>query len=385
MRVLVVAEVDPARTGSGAERVLDEHARALHRRGHAVTILSGGARAATRDGAVTVEPVGWSVATPWRVRRAVARLPAPPDAVVLHHPYPGFLLFGARALGGAPVTLVYHSPWHEEMRARRADARLGQRDPAWHRAHRRPARAPRLSAEPLHGRPTASDPRRRGRARAHRARRRRSHALRAARRPWRGPRDPGATRGRPRAPHRPQPRAAHGPRRAAARDARDPGRVSRRAPRRRRRGRSSPRRCARRREALGLLESVSFPGFVPEADLPALYGAADLSVVPSQSLEGFGLATLESLACGTPGRRHPGRRDARAAGPARSRARAGRREPRRHRAGDPSCAGARRRAGASRALPCAHRGLHVGRGGGGDRGRSRAARATMTAPGLVGG
>jgi glycosyltransferase involved in cell wall biosynthesis len=41
-------------------------------------------------------------------------------------------------------------------------------------------------------------------------------------------------------------------------------------------------------------------GFVPEADLPALYAAADFSVVPTVALEGFGLVTVESLASGTP-------------------------------------------------------------------------------------
>jgi glycosyltransferase involved in cell wall biosynthesis len=51
---------------------------------------------------------------------------------------------------------------------------------------------------------------------------------------------------------------------------------------------------------LGLTGAVRFAGFVPEADLPAFYGAADLFVLPTQALEGFGLVTLESLACGTP-------------------------------------------------------------------------------------
>ena len=37
-----------------------------------------------------------------------------------------------------------------------------------------------------------------------------------------------------------------------------------------------------------------------EADLPLAYRAADITVVPSLSLEGFGLVTLESLASGTP-------------------------------------------------------------------------------------
>jgi glycogen(starch) synthase len=49
-----------------------------------------------------------------------------------------------------------------------------------------------------------------------------------------------------------------------------------------------------------LSEHVRMLGFVPEADLPALYAAADFSVVPTVALEGFGLVTVESLASGTP-------------------------------------------------------------------------------------
>jgi glycosyltransferase involved in cell wall biosynthesis len=51
---------------------------------------------------------------------------------------------------------------------------------------------------------------------------------------------------------------------------------------------------------LGLQEHVKFLGYVPDEQLPVAYQAADLTVVPSQSLEGFGLILLESLACGTP-------------------------------------------------------------------------------------
>jgi glycosyltransferase involved in cell wall biosynthesis len=51
---------------------------------------------------------------------------------------------------------------------------------------------------------------------------------------------------------------------------------------------------------LGLENNVKFLGFLPENDLPVAYQAADLTVMPSQSFEGFGLAIVESLACGTP-------------------------------------------------------------------------------------
>lgn len=52
-------------------------------------------------------------------------------------------------------------------------------------------------------------------------------------------------------------------------------------------------------ERYGLQGRVRLLGFVPDADLPALYAAADLSVVPTVALEGFGLIVAESMAAGT--------------------------------------------------------------------------------------
>ena len=49
-----------------------------------------------------------------------------------------------------------------------------------------------------------------------------------------------------------------------------------------------------------LAARVRLLGFVPEQDLPGLYAAADCTLMPSLDLECFGLATAESLACGTP-------------------------------------------------------------------------------------
>jgi glycosyltransferase involved in cell wall biosynthesis len=51
---------------------------------------------------------------------------------------------------------------------------------------------------------------------------------------------------------------------------------------------------------LGLARHVRLIGFVPDAVLPDVYRAAELSVVPSLALEGFGLVAAESLAAGTP-------------------------------------------------------------------------------------
>ena len=49
----------------------------------------------------------------------------------------------------------------------------------------------------------------------------------------------------------------------------------------------------------GLEGRVHFPGFVAEADLPALYCLAGAFAFPSW-YEGFGLPVLEAMACGTP-------------------------------------------------------------------------------------
>jgi glycosyltransferase involved in cell wall biosynthesis len=51
--------------------------------------------------------------------------------------------------------------------------------------------------------------------------------------------------------------------------------------------------------ALGLLDQVTFLGFVPENELPLWYNAASLFAFPSL-YEGFGLPVLEAMACGTP-------------------------------------------------------------------------------------
>jgi glycosyltransferase involved in cell wall biosynthesis len=52
--------------------------------------------------------------------------------------------------------------------------------------------------------------------------------------------------------------------------------------------------------ALGVARWVHFAGAVEDALLPIYYQAADLFVLPTRALEGFGLITLEALASGLP-------------------------------------------------------------------------------------
>lgn len=53
-------------------------------------------------------------------------------------------------------------------------------------------------------------------------------------------------------------------------------------------------------QATGMGEHIRLVGFIPDEDLVTYYQAADLFVLPTIALEGFGLVTVEALACGTP-------------------------------------------------------------------------------------
>jgi glycosyltransferase involved in cell wall biosynthesis len=51
---------------------------------------------------------------------------------------------------------------------------------------------------------------------------------------------------------------------------------------------------------LGIEDRIAFAGFIPEEELPDYYRMADLFLLPTRALEGFGLVTVEALASGTP-------------------------------------------------------------------------------------
>lgn len=52
--------------------------------------------------------------------------------------------------------------------------------------------------------------------------------------------------------------------------------------------------------SFGIEQIVHFTGFIKEDQLPLYYQMADLFVLPSKELEGFGLVTLEAMASGLP-------------------------------------------------------------------------------------
>jgi glycosyltransferase involved in cell wall biosynthesis len=50
----------------------------------------------------------------------------------------------------------------------------------------------------------------------------------------------------------------------------------------------------------GVADSVRFAGYILDEDLPSYYQMADLFILPTTELEGFGLVTIEALASGLP-------------------------------------------------------------------------------------
>jgi glycosyltransferase involved in cell wall biosynthesis len=53
-------------------------------------------------------------------------------------------------------------------------------------------------------------------------------------------------------------------------------------------------------DKLNIKDYIHFAGFIPEKELINYYQMADIFVLPTLELEGFGLVTLEAMACGVP-------------------------------------------------------------------------------------
>lgn len=319
LRILAVADVSALAPGGGAERVLWEQAVRLAARGHRVGVVgrAAGAGGQTVRGGVRIEEfavdrrslpafVRSSIVEPRRrVARWLAREGA--DVLHLHQPLSGWGVLASEAGRRLPSLYTFHSPAALEYRSRRGMTSLHRGGPAgWlaaavlraleRRCVRRATRVHVLSEFSagllgrLHGVsagrlvriPGGADP----------ARFRPAEDRAAVRRALGLPED---------AP------LCLTVRNLEARMGLD---VLLRAVARLRarrpvhlviggRGSRSEALAALAR-ALDLGDAVRFTGWIAEADLPRYYQAADWFVLPTQALEGFGLVTVEALACGTP-------------------------------------------------------------------------------------
>lgn len=327
MRILFAADVSPITEGSGAERVLQEHARRLARRGHDVRILHrheapgpvdeawDGCRLfpyrASRGGAGRF--VG---STLLHGRRALHRALTgwAPDVIDLHQPYTGLPMLTSWPGRRPPLVYTFHSPSPAEyvrQPAVREALDGGGVRAWWHRYARQPVirrvegavvgRAdgilvlsdymaeqlrrwhPRTRTIPVRVIPGGVDTER-FRPAADRT---------TVRREWSVGHDTRLLV----TVRNLEARTGVGELVAAAAQLA-----------RRRRGfallmagdgplRS---RLERRIRELDLTGSVRLLGFVSEDRLPGLYQAADLYVQPDTELQGFGLPVVEALACGTP-------------------------------------------------------------------------------------
>lgn len=309
MKLLLVADVSPIAVLGGGERVLREHALRLRKRGHEVTVLcrapGPGAPEAVRLDGVEVLHVPADRSRPWtwlfgagrRAGRMAATLPA--DVVIAHQP---ITAWGVARHVAAPLIYVFHSPAGEEYRtrhpggpARRAPAALlrGIEARVLVRADRvvvlsefsraQVARFHHLDATEVIRIPGGVDPAVFRPAQDRAALRRRldlppdGPLLVTVRNlvPRMGLED--LIRGMP----------------AITSAFPDATLLI---------GGAGPLRgdLERLAEAAGVAARIRFLGYVPEDRLPDLLGAADLFVLPTRMLEGFGLVTVEALACGTP-------------------------------------------------------------------------------------
>lgn len=298
MRILLVADVDPLAVIGGGERLLAGHAGGLAALGHEVVVCSGSPGSPRSPDGTRVLRVGRSPGTFGRAARAVRSLH--PDVVVGYQPASALgALRAARRLGIA-TAYVFSSAWHDEYATRRprpwragaalrraverASLRASDRvvvlsaysEDRLRLAH--PELEPVVRLVPGGVDPTRFSP----------------DGGREAARSRLGLQD-----GRPTllTVRNLVPRMGLDNLVAAMPD------VARAFPEARLTvGGDGPIRPALEAQTrdLGMADRIRFVGFVPDGSLPDHYRAADLVVLPTRTLEGFGLTTVEALACGTP-------------------------------------------------------------------------------------
>jgi glycosyltransferase involved in cell wall biosynthesis len=319
VNILVVAEVSMAQVIGGAERVLRNQALGLAARGHAVRVLTRLAEGETDEQVLegitetrySVDrrgTVAFFTSTIRNARRAVAGMTREnrPDVLLVHQALPGLAVLGA--LPQIPCVYVCHSLAHEEFETRyRPPSGLTAR--LWHRCQSMARRQiERVVLKRASRAVVLSDFMRRRMVECHRVSDDRVRVV------------PGGVdieRFRPVSDRRPV-RAALGldetdfvlftvrnlqPRMGLAALIRATARLKHEIPRLTLLiGGSGPLRenLTELVKTLGLEGCVRLLGFVPDDALPDYYRAADLFVLPTAQLEGFGLVTVEALASGTP-------------------------------------------------------------------------------------
>lgn len=299
MRILLVSDLDPLRVIGGGERLLAGHAAGLADRRHEVIVCSGtAAPAGVLGGKFRIIRVRRSLASPRRAAAAVRRLR--PDVIVGYQPALAIGALRAARRLGIPTVYVFSSSWPEEYRARR-------RRPRWSGVALRRA----VERGCLRESDRVAVLSEYGAAQVRAVHPRLDPALEIVA----GAVDPVrfSPNGSREAARRRLGLAAGGPLLVSVRNL---------VPRM---GLANlidamPKVLAEFPDAqlivagegpllwdlmgqarrLGLSSRVLFSGFVPEEQLPDYYRAADLAVIPTRELEGFGLATVEALACGTP-------------------------------------------------------------------------------------
>ena len=322
LRILALADVSPVVVRGGGERMLRESAWRLAARGHQVRVVSRAPDAGTprvvQDGGVTVRHFGAGRSTLLGFlrgallqarRAALAEIEAfRPDVLHVHQPVAGAGVVARAAARGIPTLYTFHSSAPLEYRARRgASARhlgglAGWAGAAVLGALERAcvARAARVHVlsdfsaaqlRALHGVDTSRMVKVPGAADTERFRPADDRAALRTALGW--PRD------------RPVVLTVRNLEARMGLDtllqamvrvgAAEPGAVlvvggegSLREP------------LARLAAALGVHDRVRLVGRIAEAALAAHYQAADVFVLPTRALEGFGLVAAEALACGTP-------------------------------------------------------------------------------------
>jgi len=313
MRILFLTENLFPDVMGGSGRVVAETAQRLAARGHDLRIVTrrvaDTAATETRAGiAIARYPAGGALAGVAAIRQLMRRQleQAPADVLVICQPLPGCAFLGGRRRRAAPVVRDFYGPWDDEYRVRAA-GRAVRRLPLAIRlgmlVRRRMdryvlgrANAVRVLSEYTAAMvraicPAAADRIRlipagvdteRFRPAADRAAARRALGLPAER--------PLVFTVRNLTPRMGLDVLIEATA-IARRDAPELLLVI---------GGEGPQRAALTAQAarLGLAEQVRLAGRIPDEQLPAYYQAADLFVLPTQTLEGFGLVTLEAMACG---------------------------------------------------------------------------------------